>query len=266
MRIQLASDLHLEFLRGYFRGERLIAPAHQADVLVLAGDIEKGTAGVELFSDWPTPVLYVLGNHEFYGRDLDRVRADVQSAARGTSVRILDNEVVDFGGVRFISTTLWTDYRVDQRYEQSIAIAQADRALNDHRLIRRGDGRFSAQQALEEHNEARRWLELELDKPYDGKTVVVSHHAPHQRSIHRRFEGSMLNGAFVSQMPELVNKADFWLHGHVHNSFDYRVGRCRVVANPLGYPIDVNVRTVRDVKFENAQFGWACILDVYGTA
>lgn len=69
MRIQLASDLHLEFLRGYFPGERLIAPAHQADVLVLAGDIEKGTAGVELFSDWTTPVLYVLGNHEFYGRN-----------------------------------------------------------------------------------------------------------------------------------------------------------------------------------------------------
>jgi hypothetical protein len=92
MRIQLASDLHLESLQSAFPRERLIAPAWDADVLVLAGDIACGLQAIELFGDWPVPVLYVAGNHEFYGFDFLTVRKDLLDAARGTSVRFLDRD------------------------------------------------------------------------------------------------------------------------------------------------------------------------------
>src|SRR4051812_9957719 len=100
MRIQLASDLHLEFLQATFPRETLIAPAADADVLVLAGDIGCRLGAIELFADWPVPVLYIAGNHEFYGFDIKAVREDLANAARGTSVHFLDNSVADFGGTR----------------------------------------------------------------------------------------------------------------------------------------------------------------------
>src|SRR5512133_3534038 len=94
MRIQLASDLHLELLERHFPGERLIAPA-AADLLVLAGDVANGVRGIELFANWPVPVLYVPGNHEFYGLSWEQTRCDMRSAAQGTSVVLLDNDVAD---------------------------------------------------------------------------------------------------------------------------------------------------------------------------
>src|SRR5690349_12426264 len=104
MRIQLASDLHLEFLASSRPEEAVIAPARDADVLVLAGDIGTGLQAIEVFREWPVPVLYVPGNHEFYGFDLQALRSLLADAARGTSVRFLDNSVADFGGTRFLGT------------------------------------------------------------------------------------------------------------------------------------------------------------------
>ena len=86
MRIQFASDLHLECLRGRPAGETLVSPQPDADLLVLAGDIDNGVAGVRQFATWPVPVLYVPGNHEAYEGVLDAVRAAIRQAARGTSV------------------------------------------------------------------------------------------------------------------------------------------------------------------------------------
>src|ERR1700709_193515 len=100
MKIQLASDLHLEYLQRNFPLERLIAPAYGADVLVLAGDIANGTLAIELFKDWPVPVLYLAGNHEFYHQSFDQTRTELSNTAVGTHIRFLDNDVVDFGGVR----------------------------------------------------------------------------------------------------------------------------------------------------------------------
>lgn len=113
MQLQLASDLHLEFLKRYFSGERLIAPAYGADILVLAGDVANGTQAIELFKDWSVPVLYVVGNHEFYGESFEQMCIDLRRAAAGTPIRFLDNDVADFGSVRFLGCTLWTDCLLD---------------------------------------------------------------------------------------------------------------------------------------------------------
>jgi predicted phosphodiesterase len=263
LKIQLASDLHLEFLQREFPGERLISPAHGADLLVLAGDIGNGTQAIDFFEDWPVPVLVLAGNHEFYGHSIEQMRIDLRKAASGTPITFMDNDSVDFGGVRFLGTTLWTDYRLELNRTQRQLMEKAELSINDHNRIFSQEGRFTPAMALAEHERSRAWLDRELDRSYNGKTVVITHHGPHPLSVHPRYAGDPVNAAFVSDLSELLPKADVWLHGHVHDSFDYRVGECRVVANPLGYPR--NLRSVEHAKklvFENQAFQWACVIDV----
>ena len=263
MKVQLASDLHLEFLQREFPGERLISPAYGADLMVLAGDIGNGTQAIELFKDWPVPVLVLAGNHEFYSASLEQMRVDLLKAASGTRITFLDNDSVDFGGVRFLGTTLWTDYRLDLNRTQQQLMEKAELSLNDHRLIACKEGRFTAAKALAEHELSRAWLDRELNRPYDGKTVVISHHGPHPLSVHPRYAGNPVNAAFVSNLSELLPKADLWLHGHVHDSFNYSVGGCRVVANPLGYARNVgSAAKAGELDFENKGFQWACVIEV----
>jgi Icc-related predicted phosphoesterase len=263
MKIQLASDLHLEFIQRDFPGERLILPAHGADVLVLAGDIANGAKALELFKNWPVPVLYVAGNHEFYSQSLEETRAELLRAAAGTSVRFLDNTVADFGGVRFLGCTLWTDYLLSCDRTQRQVMENAELRLRDHQLIHTQAGRFTAAMALAEHEQSRRWLERQLALPYDGKTVVISHHGPHSLSVHPRYSGDITNAAFVSQLDTLLAKSDLWLHGHVHDTFDYVVAGCRVVANPLGYVRNRNqAPNPGAYRYENPDFQWACVIDL----
>lgn len=262
MRVQLASDLHLELLEREFPHERLIAPAADADVLVLAGDIHNGTRAIERFSDWPVPVLYLAGNHEFYERRWEDARDDLRQAAAGTVVRFLDNDAVELGGVRFLGCTLWSDYQVTSE-RQPAAMQAAERFVLDHRRIMTRNGPFRAAHALDEHLRCLEWLGRELARPRRGRTVVITHHGPHPGSIHPRYADNVVNGAFVSDLTHLVGQADFWLHGHVHDSFDYRVGRCRVLANPRGYARNrEQASSARELEFENPAFRDPCVIEV----
>lgn len=267
MKIQLASDLHLELLGRHFPGETVIRPARDADVLVLAGDIHVGTAAVELFRDWPVPVLYVVGNHEAYGLCLDDVREQLAITTKGTSITVLERDTVDFGGVRFLGCTLWTDYQLLPDRSQPALMAHAAAHLNDHRRIRvRNGDLFSPEHALSEHEASRGWLARELVRPYDGATVVVTHHGPHPLSVHPRYEGDELNAAFVSDLSPLLGNADYWLHGHVHDAFDYLVESCRVVANPRGYATNSSsCAAFSQLRFENPGFQYACLVDMVPT-
>jgi len=102
--------------------------------------------------------------------------------------------------------------------------------------IRNGSGGwFTARQSAELHARAATWLAGKLDEPFPGTTVVITHHAPHPNSAHKRYNGHLLNGAFVSDLTRLMGKAALWIHGHTHDSFDYAVAGTRVIANPKGY-------------------------------
>src|SRR5262249_20898346 len=157
--------------------------------------------------------------------------------------------------IRFLGSTLWTDYRYHGARTQAEVIAHAEALLADHSRIQTSDGPFRARHAQADHERSRSWLEQQLVTPFAGQTVVITHHAPHPRSIHPRFLNDRdmpANAAFVSDLSELMVGADLWLHGHTHDSFDYQVGRCRVVANPRGYTH--NRRTagaVSELVFEN---------------
>nr|MDP2191457.1 metallophosphoesterase [Rhodoferax sp.] len=224
--------------------------------------IHLGTRAVELFRNWPVPVLYLAGNHEFYGESWEQTRKDIRQACHGTQIQFLDNDRIDIDGVRFLGCTLWTDFR-QRGFTQRRSMEYVEQRLNDYRLISTEIRILTAAQTLQDHEVSRRWLEEELAKPHEGKTVVITHHAPHPLSIAPRFIGDPLNAGFVSDLTELLFKPDLWLHGHVHDSFDYSVGDCRVVANPAGYIKNRSqMRTIQDAVFENANFNSFCVLEV----
>lgn len=261
MKIQIASDLHLEFLEHQFPGYRVIEPAPNADVLVLAGDIHQHAKALAIFADWPVPVLYVTGNHEAYGAHLSGLLDNLRIDCQGTRVTVLERREVELMGVRFLGTTLWTDYNLTGSPKKAMDCAGS--CLNDHRLIQTSQGIFTPEDALARHRVDRAWLAACLNAPFDGKTVVVTHHGPHRDSVHPRYQGDLLNGAFNSHLPELVEQADLWIHGHVHDSHDYQVGKCRVVVNPRGYALDRRyAENVSHLRWENPAFNPSLVIEV----
>lgn len=230
MNILLLSDLHNEF-------DRYQPPALAADLVILAGDIDVGVRGVEWAkSVFSGPVLYVPGNHEFYrgylGRTLEKLRG-----AQTDRVRVLDRNVVELGGVRFLGATAWTDFAATGN--QPAAVALAGQLLNDFRQIRTENYRpcrpldFITQASL-----TRLWLQEQLAIPFSGPTVVITHHAPSLRSLQGNpHTGGHLDAAFASRWDDLMGDSiALWLHGHVHTAVDYELNGTRVVCNPRGYP------------------------------
>lgn len=243
MRIQVASDLHLELLPADLGAGLLVDRHPHAELLILAGDIHTGVEAIRYFRDWPVPVLYVPGNHEFYGQTWEQVRATLQEAASGTSIQILGNDVHIIDGVRFLGTTLWTDYGIDRARSAPSAMELAGNYLKDFFEIRTRsseapNGLITPAMILADHQASRAWLEGQLRSEFDGKTVVISHRAPHRLSVHRKYVGHPLTPAFASDLSGLMHRSDLWIHGHTHDSFDYQVGRCRVVSNPAGYSLN----------------------------
>lgn len=262
MKLRILSDLHLE------HDTPASVPACDADLVILAGDIANGRAGV----DWAArtfagPVVYVPGNHEYYEGTFGVV--DVQLAAADSQhqrVHVLNHRSITLAPageapVRILGATWWTDYElfgVDRRESSMQACAGV---MLDHRLIEVEDAEgarrtFSPQDALARHQAACAWLDAELRTPFDGRTVVVTHHAPDLGSLAPRFSHDLVSGGFISRRPDLVARADLWVHGHTHTSFDYRLEHSRVVCNPRGY---IGRKTGTP---ENPQFDWCCTVEI----
>ncbi|WP_244438962.1 metallophosphoesterase [Paraburkholderia dilworthii] len=261
MRFQIASDLHLEMLYR-FVGYRVIEPVPNADALILAGDIHSHTHAIKAFADWPVPVYYVHGNHEGYAAHYYGVTAEIARVAAGSNIHYLERNAVALGGLRILGACLWTDYELNGN--ATSAMREAERCLSDHIAIRVGDGgNFTPAIARAEHMKSRTWLQQQLAFPFGGKTVVVTHHGPHPQSVHPRYAGDLLNAAFVSDLTPLVEQADLWVHGHVHDSFDYTVGKCRVIANPRGYARNRQYAESPDkLEWENPTFNAQLVVEV----
>jgi Icc-related predicted phosphoesterase len=237
MKIWLLSDLHLEFadLR-----QPLVIP--DADVCVVAGDLCRAVAnGVHWLGKhiaYAMPCIYVAGNHEFYRGSIKEGLEDGRAAAEQfSSVNFLENDAVVLDGVRFLGATLWTDYRIEGHPE--LAMLYARERMNDYRQIAKQRNpwqRFVPATAYRMHQESRLFLDSVL-KADRSKTVVVTHHLPHARSIPSRFKGDWLNAAYASDLSKVIEdgRPALWVHGHTHDSCDYQVGSTRVVCNPHGY-------------------------------
>lgn len=239
MKIRVLSDLHLEF-------QSWTPPDADADVIVLAGDIHSGTRGVEWARrQFPLlPILYVPGNHEFYGRELQETLSDLQKAGRRFGVDVLHGRGVAIGGVRFLGATLWTDFALHGSDPQAVqrAMSDAKYGMSDFSVIRHGLGLLRPEHARALHLEQVSWLRERLGDEFPGPTVVITHHLPHARSIHRKYHGSSLNPSFASDLSRLMGPPiAAWIHGHTHESCDYVDESTRVVCNPRGYgPFELN--------------------------
>ncbi|TDJ61499.1 MAG: metallophosphoesterase [Proteobacteria bacterium] len=225
MKIQYFSDIHLEF-------GACDAPPTDADVIVAAGDIGVGLQGIEWLAQFAKPTIYVAGNHEYYGGDLIYTQIAIAEKAAAAQIFFLENETVEIDGVRFLGATLWTDYLDGDRD----VIAQAQRQMNDYHQIRCASRQLTPEYLFDLNSESRLWLAHELDEPFAGKTVVVTHHAPTMRSWPHSGE-SNYRGSYCNQLDDFISSVaiDIWFHGHVHASVDYEHQQTRVACNPRGY-------------------------------
>ena len=261
MKIQIASDLHLNPLESRFPGYRVVEPT-DADVLVLAGDIHRATRVFDVFEDWPVPVVYVHGNHDLYDAEYAEAVEKMRAASVGSNVHFLEGDDYVLDGVRFLGCCLWTDYALYPG-QQDAAMSEAGPKMRDHSAIRAAQDHFTPADALRIHQRSRAWLQSQLEKPFNGPTVVVTHHGPHPNSVHSRYAGMLLNAAFVSDLTPLFGKMDLWIHGHVHDSFDYEVAGTRVVANPRGYALNrALAATPEEIVWENKGFDAQLLVDV----
>jgi Icc-related predicted phosphoesterase len=235
MRIRVLSDLHREF--GH-----VPLPDAAADVVVLAGDIDRGTKGIawarQAFPD--VPVLYVAGNHEYYGERIGRLHEKLREAAAGSNVRILENETFELDGYRFFGATLWTDFGLfDDRQSAMLAAGAKGTGMNDYRKIRRRDtGKLQPTHTAMLHADSRLALTQFLASGDRARSVVVTHHAPSIQSVATGKETDLISAAYVSRMDDFIAEYGpaLWIHGHVHENRDYLIGNTRILNNAFGYP------------------------------
>lgn len=237
MRLRVLSDLHLEH---FDEGREL--PEVAADVVILAGDIHREAEGLA----WAAarfaeqPVLYVPGNHEFYGTCMPALRRTLAIEAERLGIHLLDNRSRTLDGVRFHGTTLWTDFSLyagEPDHDPALTEEKACWLMPDFSIIEQPDGEtFTPAESRRLHIEALAWLEAQLNVPFDGPQVVISHHAPLAECIPPRYQGDALSPAFASHLPAMMGRADLWIHGHVHEPVNMNYTGTRIIANPGGYP------------------------------
>jgi predicted phosphodiesterase len=267
MKLQLLSDLHLE-AHPHFQP----TAAPDAEVLVLAGDIgsyqEGGLLqdeyfGLERFSplpqfaSWPCPVIFVPGNHEYDMQDWDVAHARLRRVCDALGIIWLERESLVLNQVRFVGTTLWTDYDAIALLDPQVQAGDVGRLLKQREksfraanfyLRKTGGTRhgqpFLAEPMREQALVCQEWLRHALQQPFAGKTVAITHFAPSLQSHDPRYGLVPGTAGFCNALDDLLAHADLWLHGHLHAPSDYQVQglhadgsewRCRVVANPLGY-------------------------------
>jgi predicted phosphodiesterase len=234
------------------------------DVVILAGDIHLGRKSIAWAAKVFPPskdVVLLLGNHEFYGEHLNRLRLDLHDEVKQyPNIHLLDESSWQCGNVRFIGSTLWTDFQLFGSELSNIerAMQESKRCINDFRTIRFGNmGWMTPGDSVTLHLVAVEYLQKQLETPFSGKTVVVTHHLPSMQSVSAQYKQELTSCAFASHLDHLVGKADYWIHGHTHDSFDYMLGKCRVLCNPRGYPINRITG-----EYENPQFDPQLIIDV----
>ncbi|MEP6792271.1 MAG: metallophosphoesterase [Ramlibacter sp.] len=254
MKVQLLSDLHLE-VHPHF----IARPAPGADLLILAGDVgsyQRGSRladsdfGLGRFSPlhgWPCPVLFVPGNHEYDLLDFDECHARLRETCERLRITWLEREVLTFGKVRFVGTTLWSDF-------DALALQPGQPEPTPGQLLKGREKAFRAanyylgKAAAMRHGElmlaegwraqalvCQQWLREALAAPFEGTTVAVTHFAPSLRSADPRYGLTPGTAGFCNSLDELFPLAQWWLHGHLHCRQDYVAQGCRVVANTLGY-------------------------------
>lgn len=251
MKIRYLSDLHLEFDRQPIDYLPKL-PAIGEDVVVLAGDIHAGLNGIR----WAQrrirdrPVIYVLGNHEFYNRDWDGLIDEARELARGSNVHILENDSVVIGNIRFVGATLWTDFNLFGPALRYKAARNAQSLLTDFHAIRHGQEWVKPAAMIERCEESVAYIRDTVATSAEG-CVVVTHHSPSLANENPQFRGDLSGAAFHSRLDALLMPPVLsWISGHTHHSCTTEVNGIQLLSNQRGYPR------------EGVPFSWDAMVEV----
>lgn len=231
MKIRYVSDLHIEFDLGYNPFE---LKRDKNATLILAGDVYVGTKALPFIKDCLTKfkqVIYICGNHEFYTHDINKI-INFWKDIDIPNFYFLENNFVELDGIRFIGTTLWTDFDKEDWF----SIQTAKRGMNDFHIIGYNKGRFMPEDSIEKFKNAAVFIDFAL-KTSKLKNIVITHHLPSLACISLRFKTSTLNGAFASDLNYLIEKYDIeaWIHGHTHDTIELNIFDTKILCNPRGY-------------------------------
>ena len=249
MKLHILSDLHNEF-------ELFEPPQTEADVVILAGDIHVAKKGINwALNSFPEkPILYVLGNHEYYGRAYPKHIDDLKQLAEGTNIHILERDSLTLGDVTFLGCTLWTDF--DLFGNPRLAGSDATAVMTDYRKIRVSP-QYRKLRSLDTaiiHRKSIDWLSQTTQRLKENQQtfVVITHHGPSKQSIAEKDKEHILSAAYTSHLDDFVEDsgAALWVHGHIHHTQDYVIGKTRILANPKGYPDELNMNFKPDFFVE----------------
>lgn len=257
MRAWVMSDLHVDSTMF------LLPPTPpDIDAIIIAGDVADGHDGSTAWLSEHAvprglPVLYIAGNHDVFGHDRLGGFETLYEAA-GVTLLHPGRPTTIIAGCRLVGTTLWTDYHITG--DAQSARAWARRSMPDMVSIDVGMRRVTTRDLLEEHARQRALLEEELSYPYDGSTVVITHHAPHPGSLRSPEKRDPSDGSFASDLSDLMDafQPAAWVHGHTHISRDYYHNATRVVCNPRG-PV---LTTKAGIRIENPEFGEELVIEI----
>ncbi len=247
MRVQYASDLHLEFgENSRWLKEHPLIPS--ADILVLAGDI--GYLGDDNYISHPfwnrvsedfNQVIVVPSNHELYKFfDINELRNGWQLEIRH-NVRVCYNSVIALNEeTDLIASTLWAHIPPSEEY-------LTERCVSDFKRIRNGEFRLSAQRFNEEHEVCRNFIEKAVSESNAERIVVATHHVPSFALMAEEFKDSSINGAFTVELAGMIaeSRINCWIYGHSHRNIDKMIGSTRCVSNQLGYVFQNEHNTFR---------------------
>lgn len=231
MKVQVISDLHQEF--GITELD-----FNQADLVILAGDTNIGVKGIAWIKKQvkQIPVIYILGNHEYYKGSYPKTLNKIREAGKESNIFVLENESLELNGIRFHGATLWTDFSLFGNPVTYGMLCQGK--MNDYKMIRR-DPSYAKMRSIDTfklHQQSRKWLEESLQMS-TSRNVVITHHAPSIQSIPETHKEDYLSAAYASDLEELVLKyqPEYWIHGHIHTPASYNIGKTQVICNQHGY-------------------------------
>jgi len=270
MKLHIFSDLHREFGAISFPAD--VTSGALAELVLLAGDIDvKRRAVTWAARTFIQPIAMVGGNHESYQDSLyamiaeSRKQAEAATLARGVPVRYLERETwhlrsLDGTPIRILGATLWTDFELFGLEMQRKAISHAYETLNDYLYVKlRGElagekRRLEPADTISIHRQTKEFLQSELSRKFDGVTIVMTHHAPSQRSLPLDDRADLIAACYASSLDNFIEEfqPQLWVHGHIHISNDYRIGATRILSNPKGY----------GAGHENPQFDPALVVEI----
>lgn len=226
MKINYFSDVHLEW-------QDCQLPDNDADIVIAAGDIGYPYEASEWLKRIEKPVLYIAGNHEYYGGEFGNRMEKLEKHCRDSNITFLDNGTFEYQGFKFFGATMWTDFDLYRR--QDFDMFNAPNVMNDYSQIRLRGSSLAPAYILRKHTESRARLEHFIDTADTSNLVIITHHLPSSLSIDEKYRAHSANPYYATELDSLFREGMHWFHGHTHSTCEYELFGCEVHANPRGY-------------------------------